>query len=132
MNEAMQSSVPQYVNKAHLQPMKPGPGEKFMKRDVEKLLKKMLEEKLHDKPYSHEDSLNWSKELSGDIQNAVRQLGYIRYKIIVSVTIIEACQQGVRLASRCLWDPETDNFAEYTLSNETMHATALVFGLYWE
>ena len=71
-------------------------------------------------------------ELSGDIQQAVRAKGYTRYKLIVTVTIVEACQQGMRLASRCLWDPETDNFAEYTYSSETMHATVLVFGLYWE
>ena len=120
------------LQKAQLQPMKPGPGQKFMKRDVEKLLKQQLEEKLADKPYNYEESLNWSKELSGDIQQAVRNLGYQRYKIIVSVSIIEACQQGVRLASRCIWDTETDNFAEYTFSSESMHATALVFGLYWE
>lgn len=120
------------LHKFHLQPMKPAPGQKFMKRDVEKLLKQYLEEKLTGKSYNYEESLNWSKELSGDIQQAVRNLGYTRYKIIVSVTIIEACQQGVRLASRCIWDPETDNFAEYTHSSESMHATALVFGLYWE
>ena len=120
------------LHKIQLQPMKPAPGQKFMKRDVEKLLKQYLEEKLADKSYNYEESLNWSKELSGDIQQAVRNLGYTRYKIIVSVSIIEACQQGVRLASRCIWDPETDNFAEYTFSSESMHATALVFGLYWE
>ncbi len=132
MAEGAAAAASSMYSKAQLQPMKPAPGEKFMKRDVEKLVKKMVDEKLADKAYNYEESLNWSKELSADIQNAVRMLNYVRYKIIVSVTIIEACQQGVRLASRCLWDPETDNFAEYTLSNETMHATALVFGLYWE
>jgi hypothetical protein len=120
------------LHKVQLQPMKPTLGQKFMKRDVEKLLKQYLEEKLSDKTYNYEESLNWSKELSGDIQQAVRNLGYQRYKIIVSVSIIEACQQGIRLASRCIWDPETDNFAEFTYSSESMHATALVFGLYWE
>ncbi len=115
-----------------LNPMKPLPGQKFMKRDVEKVVKQLVDEKLRDKAYNYEDSLNWSKELSVDIREAVCTMGYVRYKIIVSVTIFEACQQGIRLASRCIWDPETDNFAEYSFSSETMHASALVFGLYWE
>ena len=41
-------------------------------------------------------------------------------------------QQGVRVASRCLWDTETDNFASYTFSSDAMWCTAMVFGCYTE
>jgi hypothetical protein len=41
------------------------------------------------------------------------ELDYPRYKIVVQVVMGENKLQGVRVASRCLWDPETDNFATY-------------------
>lgn len=105
---------------------------KFMKRDVELEVQKILAEKVGDKPYVYNESMVLTKDLCSDIQAAVQKLKYDRYKLVVQVNIVEACQQGVRISSRCLWDPEVDNFAQVTHSNATMHVTALVFGLYWE
>jgi hypothetical protein len=44
-------------------------------------------------------------------------LGYDRYKLIVQVVLGENRQQGVRVMSRCLWDPDTDNYASYSFKN---------------
>ena len=38
--------------------------------------------------------------------------------------------QGVRVASRCLWDTEVDNFSTYTYTTDTLWATVMCFGLY--
>ncbi len=112
--------------------MKPRPGTKFMKRDVERKIEEVLKAKVGDKRYVHEDTLPLTKDLCAEVQNAVTNMGYERYKFVVQVTIAEAAAQGLRISSRCLWDPEVDNYAEYTYSNEFQHVTALVFGLYWE
>ena len=40
--------------------------------------------------------------------------------------------QGIRVASRCLWDATTDNFASFQWSNDTLLATVMVFGVYTE
>lgn len=40
--------------------------------------------------------------------------------------------QGLRVASKCLWDPNFDNWASYTFTNESIHCTAIVFGVYME
>lgn len=40
-----------------------------------------------------------------------------RYKVVVQVTIGEMKHQGVMLSSKCLWDPNTDNYASETFSN---------------
>lgn len=117
-------------DRAH--PMKPKPSQKFMKRTVELKMKEILEDKIGDKQYFYAESLTWTKDLCQAIQTAVMDLGYERYKLVVQVTIAEACKQGLRISSRCLWDPEVDNYAEYTHSTEHMHVTALCFGLYWE
>jgi hypothetical protein len=112
--------------------LKPAPGKKFMKRTVEQITEEIIRAKIEGKSYAYEDSLNWSKELSADILAAIQtKCDYERYKIVVQVSIAEACQQGMRVSSRCLWNPDTDNFAECTVSTEAMHCTALVFGLYW-
>ena len=40
--------------------------------------------------------------------------------------------QGLRIASRCLWDTTTDNFASECYENETLCSVAQVYGLYYE
>ena len=40
-----------------------------------------------------------------------------RYKIVVQVALGEMREQGVRVASRCLWDPVTDNHASAAFTN---------------
>ena len=117
-------------NRSH--PLKPRPNAKFLKRDVEKKVEAILQERVGDKAYNYNDTMAQSKELCSEIQQAVLNMGYERYKLVVQVTIAEACSQGLRIASRCLWDPEVDNFAQFTFSTEHMHVTGIVFGLYWE
>ena len=40
-----------------------------------------------------------------------------RYKIIVQVTLGQMKDQGVRVASRALWDTATDNYASVEYAN---------------
>eukprot|EP00744_Colponema_vietnamica_P002222 GILI01003537.1.p1 GENE.GILI01003537.1~~GILI01003537.1.p1 ORF type:complete len:133 (+),score=16.82 GILI01003537.1:45-401(+) len=112
--------------------LKPRPGAKFNKTKVDDLLQKILNQRFTDVPYVWEDCAQQSKEATADIQQELERFGFKRYKMIVQVTIAEAAHQGMRVSSRCLWDSEVDNFAEYTLSTPAMHVNALVFGLYWE
>lgn len=40
-----------------------------------------------------------------------------RYKVVVQVTLGQMRDQGVRVASRCLWDTAHDNYASASFSN---------------
>ena len=40
-----------------------------------------------------------------------------RYKVVVHVTLGELREQGIRVASRCLWDASTDNYASAGFKN---------------
>ena len=40
-----------------------------------------------------------------------------RYKIVLQSIIGEVKGQGTYVASRCLWDSETDNYASYAFRN---------------
>lgn len=57
---------------------------------------------------------------------------HCRYKIVVQVTIGQMKDQGVRVASRCLWDTATDNYASVHLKNQSLWCSAMVFGVYTE
>lgn len=113
-------------------PMKPRPGSKFMKRDTEKVIERVVTDAVGDMPYVFEESQQLTKDLCVRVQDSVNEMGYERYKLVVQVTITEAAQQGLRVASRCLWDPEVDNYAEYTHSTQHMHANVVVFAFYME
>eukprot|EP00754_Rhynchopus_humris_P042281 Rhum_TRINITY_DN25966_c0_g1::Rhum_TRINITY_DN25966_c0_g1_i1::g.183077::m.183077 len=112
--------------------MKPKEGTKFLKRDVENLMQVILAEKLANKEYDPAEQNQLTKEVCTDIQNAVKKMGYERYKIVIQVNITEARGQGIRIASRCLWDPDQDNFAEAVYRNQHLWCCALCFGCYWE
>ena len=53
-----------------------------------------------------------------------------RYKIVVQTTVGQMKDQAIRVASRCLWDPNTDNYASTSFKNETIFASVMVFCLY--
>jgi hypothetical protein len=48
------------------------------------------------------------------------ELNYSRYKIIAQVLIGEQRGEGVRMATRCLWDAEADNYATQTFMSVCM------------
>ena len=112
--------------------LKPRTGAKFSQSAVQAVIEEVLRTRFTDVPYVWEDCAQQSKEATAEIQQQLEQLGYRRYKLLAQVTIAEAAQQGLRIASRCLWDTSVDNYAEFTLSTAHMHVNALVFGLYWE
>ena len=61
---------------------------------------------------------------------ALAAIAYERYKIIVQVTIGELRDQGVRVASRSLWDTNTDNYASASFQNQSLWCSCMVFGVY--
>lgn len=59
-------------------------------------------------------------------------LAMASYKVVVQTVIGELGGQGVRVASKCLWDDKNDNFASYTYANHSLFCTGIVFGIYYE
>jgi len=53
-----------------------------------------------------------------------------RYKIMVQVLVGENKGAGVRMGSRCLWDPATDGVTQAFYSNESLYCCAVIFGMY--
>ena len=71
-------------------------------------------------------------DISNQIKTQVKGLMLPSYKIVVQTVIGEISGQGVRVASKCLWDDNVDNYASYTYSNNSLFCTGIVFGIYYE
>ena len=105
--------------------MKPQEHEKFRANEVIKTVKALLDERLKGKKYDSNESAQLSKELCTEIKEKVKEIGAPRHKLVVQVTIGEVQGQGVRIASRCLWDVETDNHASAYYTNPHLYCCLL-------
>ena len=59
---------------------------------------------LKDKEYDHTTAKTLAEGLADQIKTAVKALNIPSYKIVVQTVIGEISGQGVRVASKCLWD----------------------------
>lgn len=78
------------------------------------------------------ESRDLSKVLSNRILQEIKMLGMVRYRFVCTVTIGELKGQTVRIASRCVWDNENDNFVTESFYNNSLFAVGTVFGIYYE
>jgi hypothetical protein len=108
------------------------PDRKFEVKPVKELIETVLKEQLEEEKYDARASRQMAKTLSTIITNRVKALNYERYKIVTTVTVGQIADQGVRVASRCLMDQETDQFASGTFKNSSLFGVATVYGFYFE
>ncbi len=74
----------------------------------------------------------WAVQITEQVKAKIRERKFPRYKIVVQTVLGQQKGQGLRIASRCLWDVETDNVATYHYSNDTLWVTVMAFGIYTE
>ena len=86
---------------------------------------------LEDVNYEPETARKMAVELSNTIKSKIKPF-FPRYKVVVQVTIGGKGSQGVKVASKCFWDKERDNYASYTVTSSNLFAVATVYGLYYE
>jgi hypothetical protein len=111
--------------------MEPDEPEKFYPSKAKEIADKIIEEELQGAVYDDADAKGWSVHISDKVREKVTEsLGKTRYKVVVQTTIGQHRDQGIRVASRCLWDPTTDNYASCNYSNATLFCSVLIFALY--
>ncbi|KAI9138690.1 Tctex-1 family-domain-containing protein [Paraphysoderma sedebokerense] len=108
------------------------PDKKFPTEAVRRLTEDILKKGLQNVSYSAEKVPELTKSLSNQILQAVKKLEIPRYKLVAEVSIGEFKGQGIRVASRCVWDPNTDSYTSASYKNSTLFAVAIVFGAYFE
>ena len=108
------------------------PEKKFQAMDIEKVIYRALEERLEDTTYDAENCRFLVTSLANEIRHRVKQMGYARYKIVCTVNMGSVEEQGLRVASRCLWNKVHDSLSSATYKNASLFAVGTVFGVYYE
>lgn len=72
------------------------------------------------------------KLLTARVLENVKQLKIERYKIVCMITLGTKESQGVRVASRCLWNSHFDTYVSACFEREKFFAVGTVYGIYYE
>ncbi|XP_078353110.1 uncharacterized protein LOC144637894 [Oculina patagonica] len=108
------------------------PDKKFEHWKVTDIIKKTFEQHLIDESYDREICHHMSKTLADLIKEQVKSLQFSRYKIISIVSIGQKRGQSVRMASRSVWDPRFDGYAQYSYERGELYAIGVVYAIYLE
>ena len=111
-----------------------GPDEdkRFRCKDVKDVIDSVLESRLKGQLYDADKCKILLPSIADEIKDQVKLLGFERFKLVCLVTIGKLNNQGVRVASRCLWDTATDRMATSSFCGDDLFASAVVFGVYRE
>ncbi|XP_072264370.1 dynein light chain Tctex-type protein 2B [Pyxicephalus adspersus] len=104
---------------------------KFRSVTVKECIRSVLKEELKNKQYIPEEVPQLTRFLSETIKNKLKEMGFDRYKMVVQVVIGEQRGEGVKMAARCFWDADTDNYAEEVFMNEYLFCVAAAFGCFY-
>lgn len=115
-----------FENTYHLEPKS-----HFPEGKVRAVINEALET-LASHTYSATHSPFVAKLLSARLLESVKQLNIERYKVVCLVTIGSKESQGLRIASRCLWDVQFDTFVSVCFESARFFAVATVYGIYYE
>jgi len=134
------------VNMSHMIPVNPAekkkadaaentyimrPSSRFPAQLVKETLRSVLVEKLsHTAIKDAKYTTEGTKAIADAIRSRLKALGLPRYKYIVQVVIGENKGQGFRMATKCLWDGSTDDYASEDYKNDNIFAVAVAYGVY--
>ncbi|NXU79480.1 TC1D4 protein, partial [Oreotrochilus melanogaster] len=112
--------------------MGPDEGCKFNAEQVQRVLERVLAGTLGTSVYSPQGSALLAQSLGELLRSRAKEVVPPRYKLVCQVLLGQRAQQSLLVASRALWDPESDSFASATFSNTSLFAVATVHGVYFE
>lgn len=108
------------------------PKRKFPEREVKEIIQNSLEALLGELTYNATECGFLTKLLSSRIMEQVKSLNIERYKLVCLVNVGSKHNQGLRIASRCLWNADFDTHVTASIENGTLFAVATVYGVYFE
>ncbi|XP_078060617.1 dynein light chain Tctex-type protein 2B isoform X1 [Mustelus asterias] len=104
---------------------------RFKTAIVKAKINSVLKEELSNKLYNPEEVPLMTRNIAEAIKTQVKECAFERYKVVVQVVIGEQRGEGVKMAARCFWDADTDNFAQDVYMNESLFCVAAAFGCYY-
>lgn len=134
--------------------LEPEEDERFYPSKAKAIAEQVMQEELHGMEYDEEESKNWGLNISDKVRELVQgnncmtcfyskricicmcvyyhfkfiaSLGIPRFKIVVQTTVSQLRDQGIRVASRCLWNVSTDNYASASFKNVSFFLFVCIF-----
>ncbi|CAH3130565.1 unnamed protein product [Porites lobata] len=98
------------------------PKRRFPEREVREIIRNSLEGMFATQTYTAETCGFLTKLLSSRILEQVKSLNIERYKLVCFVNVGSKNDQGLRVASRCLWNAEHDTQVTASVENSTVFA----------
>ncbi|KAI8787415.1 tctex1 domain-containing protein 1-B [Biomphalaria glabrata] len=120
------SQFKQYENTYQLGPTKVTSSSK-----LEKIIDETLKEHLTGRTYTN-DSSRYVKLIADQLKQKAKELGVPRYKYVCTVALGPTRSSTLSMASRCVWDPNVDTFAENSYEKDGLFATAVIYCIYTE
>ncbi|GAB5363597.1 hypothetical protein AAMO2058_000897200 [Amorphochlora amoebiformis] len=97
--------------------LEPRRDERFLPHQVKKVVEDVVSKKLKGMVYDDEKCKDACTDIGEAVKKRVKELGYVRYKIITQTVIGQVKDQGAYVTSRCLWDHQKDNYASWWFKN---------------
>ena len=107
----------------------------FVKENISKVIREVLESQLSGKKYVASESAKTTRELVNILRDKVVELDMKKYKFICTCYITQKLKPAPSVQSGCAWDEgatgiDKDGFAEYVYKNDDLLAVATVYGVY--
>ncbi|UJR14640.1 hypothetical protein I4U23_001633 [Adineta vaga] len=112
--------------------MEPDSEYRFRPYKLQSKILETLAEHLKDQKYNPPAMNDLVKNISRSVHQLVKNFQLPRYKIVIQTVVTQKFDQLVRIASRCLWDPKTDNMLSVNYESKDMIATVTVYAVYFE
>lgn len=111
----------------------PNTQQRFSQSRVTEVVTQILNDCLKDTKYESSKCKKLVKEISEEIKKNVKPIVYMRYKIVVSLAIGQNLpNESMIMASRALWNTDTDNECTVNYRNESLYAVATIFAVYFD
>ncbi|XP_057564769.1 dynein light chain Tctex-type 4 [Hippopotamus amphibius kiboko] len=110
----------------------PAPGERWEAARAQQALEAALAAGVRDARYSGAEAGRLAREVCELVRVRLRELSPPRYKLVCNVVLGPRAGQGVRVASRALWDAARDGLVSAAVTNASLFVVATVHGLYCE
>lgn len=109
------------------------PDQKFLSGKTKAYIEEILAKKLQDMEYDDEKAKKMCTALSEEIQAKVKENWLVsRYKLVCLVNIGKPMGQGMRITSRCLWNPAFDTYVTASYATDKIFGQACVYAVYLE
>jgi len=134
MNNSRKSSMffPPNQPRPNTYRMEPDNEYRFRPYKVQAKILEVLVEQMKDQIYNPANVNELVKDISRSVHHLMKNFQLPRYKIIIQTVIGQKNEQVLRIASRCLWDPKTDNMLSVNYETKDMIALVNVYAVYFE